>query len=43
MEFHIEELNKDNTQLWEKFNLESDEGTFFHTIKWKKILESLVN
>ena len=43
MNFRIEELNDTNIKLWEKFNHEMDEGTFFHTTKWKQILESLGN
>lgn len=41
MDLHIEELNKENIELWEDFNQKMEEGTFFHTIKWKKVLELL--
>ena len=43
MNFRIEELDDTNIKLWEEFNHEMDEGTFFHTTKWKQILESLGN
>ena len=41
MDFHMEELNNTNIELWENFNQKMDEGTFYHTTKWKKILEQL--
>ena len=43
MYLRMEELNSTNIGLWEDFNQKMDEGTFFHTIKWKRILESLGN
>lgn len=41
MSYRLEYLNSTNAHLWEDFNQKSHEGTFFHTLKWKKILESL--
>lgn len=41
MDLRIETLNDSNIDKWEIFNHEMDEGTFYHTIKWKRILESL--
>lgn len=41
MDLRIEALNDANIDKWEIFNHEMSEGTFFHTTKWKKILESL--
>jgi hypothetical protein len=41
MNLHIEALNDTNIDKWENFNHEMNEGTFYHTTKWKKILESL--
>lgn len=41
MDFRMEELNSTNIELWEDFNQRMDEGTFFHTTRWKKILELL--
>ena len=41
MDFHMEELNNTNIELWENFNQKMNEGTFYHTTKWKKILEQL--
>lgn len=41
MNFRIEELNETNMDLWDDFNQEMDDGTFFHTIKWKNVLELL--
>ena len=41
MDFRMEELNNTNIKIWEEFNQKINEGTFFHTTKWKKILELL--
>ena len=41
MNYHIERLNDDNSRKWEEFNNKSGEGSFFHTLKWKEILEQL--
>jgi len=41
MNLSIGELNDTNIDLWEEFNQKMEEGTFFHTNKWKKILESV--
>ena len=41
MDLHIERLNNDNIELWEDFNQTMDDGTFYHTTKWKRILELL--
>jgi hypothetical protein len=38
-EFHIEELSPYNENDWTLFNERSTGGSFFHTIKWKKIIE----
>ena len=43
MNYHIEELNNNNAADWEKLNEESKEGSFFHTLKWKRILEQSFN
>lgn len=41
MDLRIESLNKTNIDKWENFNHEMDEGTFYHSTKWKRILELL--
>lgn len=40
MNYYIEELTPDNSQKWEEFNNNSDEGSFFHTLKWREVLEN---
>ena len=41
--YHIEKLNDNNAAKWEEFNINSNEGTFFHSLKWKQILENTSN
>lgn len=41
MDFRVEMLDDTNVKIWEEFNQKMDEGTFFHTMEWKRILESL--
>jgi hypothetical protein len=41
--YHIESLNDKNAAKWEEFNINSEEGTFFHSLKWKQILENTLN
>jgi hypothetical protein len=41
--YTIERLNDKNAVKWEEFNNNSSEGTFFHTLKWKQILENTSN
>ncbi len=41
MDFRIKKLNDANIGLWEDFNQKMSKGTFFHTTKWKKVIESL--
>ncbi len=41
MDLSIEALNNANIDKWEKFNHEMSEGTFYHTTKWKRVLELL--
>jgi hypothetical protein len=40
-DFFIERLNDDNAGKWEEFNTNSSEGSFYHTLKWKKIIENI--
>jgi hypothetical protein len=42
-DYHIERLNDNNAIKWEEFNYNSNEGTFFHTLKWKQIFEKTSN
>jgi len=37
----IEDLSVNNERDWEAFNEKICDGSFFHTLKWKKILEQL--
>jgi hypothetical protein len=37
--FRVEDLNEKNAADWERLNEQSDHGSFFHTLKWKRILE----
>jgi len=41
MTYSIEALSESNRHQWEDFNNQSREGTLFHSIKWKKILEDV--
>ena len=41
MNLRIQELNNVNINVWDDFNQRMDEGTFYHTTKWKRILELL--
>ncbi|MDG6257142.1 MAG: GNAT family N-acetyltransferase [Methanomicrobiaceae archaeon] len=37
--YHIEELNSSNARDWEHFNENANVGSFFHSLKWKRIIE----
>lgn len=39
MTYSIEALSESNSCQWENFNKRSGEGTLFHSVRWKKILE----
>ncbi|VVB59228.1 FemAB family protein [uncultured archaeon] len=41
--YNIEELNHSNENDWEEFNKKTDGGSFFHTLKWKNIIENSFN
>ena len=43
MDYYIQELSNNISNDWEKLCEESKEGTFFHTLKWKQILEGALN
>ncbi len=43
MGYSIEALSESNVQQWEEFNNRSPEGTLFHSIRWKNILEDTLN
>jgi hypothetical protein len=43
LDYFVEELNPDNEKDWEQFNEKTDGGSFFHTLKWKNILERSLN
>lgn len=38
--YHIEELNPPNENDWEEFNKKTNDGSFFHTLKWKNMIEN---
>jgi len=39
MSYTIEALSESNAHQWEDFNNQSGEGTLFHSIRWKEVLE----
>ncbi|MDD5420398.1 MAG: GNAT family N-acetyltransferase [Methanomicrobiaceae archaeon] len=39
MTYSIEALSEKNAFLWEEFNRQSREGTLFHSMQWKELLE----
>ncbi len=39
MTYSIELLSEGNAHQWEEFNNQSREGTLFHSLRWKKVLE----
>jgi hypothetical protein len=41
--YYIERLNDNNSAKWEEFNNNSNEGSFFHSLKWKQIFENTSN
>ncbi|MDN7023722.1 GNAT family N-acetyltransferase [Methanoculleus sp. FWC-SCC1] len=43
MEYSLQELSEENAAVWESFNNRSPEGTFFHSLKWKSVLEDALN
>ena len=43
MGYIIEELNNNNSIDWKRLCDESKEGTFFHTLEWKRTLEQSFN
>jgi CelD/BcsL family acetyltransferase involved in cellulose biosynthesis len=42
-QFHTEHLNHDNENDWESLNRESGDGSFYHTLRWKDVLERSFN
>lgn len=38
-DYLIEDLSSDNAKEWDTFNESFNDGSFYHTIKWKNILE----
>lgn len=43
MGYSIQELSEETAEAWDEFNNQCPEGTFFHSIKWKKILENVIH
>jgi hypothetical protein len=39
MPFHIEDLNQNNASDWEALNQRSGDGSVYHTLRWKDVLE----
>jgi hypothetical protein len=39
MTYSIELLSGSNAHQWQEFNARSIEGTLYHDLRWKKILE----
>lgn len=42
-DYFVEELCLDNEKDWKEFNEKTYGGSFFHTLKWKSILERCFN
>jgi hypothetical protein len=38
-EYHVEQLDRSNLDDWERLNEKSQDGGFYHTMQWKKVLE----
>jgi hypothetical protein len=43
MRYSIEPLSRDNADQWEEFNAQSPEGTLFHSLRWKRVLEDVLH
>jgi len=43
MGYSIQELSEENAGDWDEFNNRCPEGTFYHTVKWKNLLENTLN
>lgn len=43
MSCSIELVSGDNARQWEEFNSQSPEGTLFHSLKWKQVLEETLH
>jgi hypothetical protein len=43
VDYYIERLNESNAVKWEEFNNNSNEGSFFHSLKWKQIIENTLD
>jgi hypothetical protein len=41
MAYSIELLSEDNADQWEGFNNQFEEGTLFHSLRWKQVLEDV--
>lgn len=41
--YSIMELNSSNEKDWDDFNIKSEDGSFYHTLKWKRVLEESFN
>lgn len=37
--YHLERLDEENAGKWEEFNINSPEGSLYHSLKWKRIVE----
>jgi hypothetical protein len=40
VDYYIENLNSTNAVKWEELNNNSKEGSFFHSLKWKQIVDN---
>lgn len=38
-DYHLERLTDENADEWDRFNSGSPEGSLFHSLKWKRIME----
>jgi hypothetical protein len=39
-DYYLEKLDPDNEDTWEEFNKNSVEGSLFHSLKWKQIVDT---
>lgn len=42
-DYNIKEVNEDNKKDWDAFNEKVEDGSFYHTLKWKEIIEKSFN
>jgi|APFre7841882654_1041346.scaffolds.fasta_scaffold05419_2 lipid II:glycine glycyltransferase (peptidoglycan interpeptide bridge formation enzyme) len=43
VDYYLERLDENNAVKWDEFNNQSPEGSFYHSLKWKKIIDKNSN